>query len=77
MADHPNVLEWLISPFADQHNHLKEPREIMERRNLKAHATLFWRGPAEAQQPYSLGRDCGAASAAGGNIELDFANENC
>jgi hypothetical protein len=51
LADHLNALERLISPFADQHSRLRELREIMERKNLQAHATLFWRGPPGAQHP--------------------------
>jgi hypothetical protein len=38
LADHLNALERLISPFADQQSRLRELREIMERKNLQAHA---------------------------------------
>jgi hypothetical protein len=51
LVDHLNALERLISPFADQDSRLKELREIIERRNRQAHATLFWRSPARVQQP--------------------------
>ena len=45
------ALERLISPFGDQDNRLKELRDIMERRNLQAHVTFFWRGPPGVQHP--------------------------
>jgi hypothetical protein len=51
LADHLNALERLISPFGDQGNRLKELRDIMERRNLQAHVTFFWRGPPNVQRP--------------------------
>jgi hypothetical protein len=45
LADHFSALERLIAPFGDQDSHLKELRDIMNRRNLQAHVTFFWRGP--------------------------------
>jgi hypothetical protein len=51
LGDHLNALERLISPFGDQDNRLKELRDIMERRNLQAHVTFFWRGPPGVQHP--------------------------
>jgi len=49
LADHLDALERLISPFGDRDSHLKALRDLMERRNLQAHARVFWRGPANAQ----------------------------
>jgi Domain of unknown function (DUF4279) len=51
LADHLNALERLISPFGDRDGRLKELRDIMERRNLQAHVTFFWRGPPGVQRP--------------------------
>ncbi len=51
LSDHLNLLEKLISPFGDQDRRLKQLRDIMERRNLQAHVTLFWRGPSGVQRP--------------------------
>jgi len=52
LADHLNALERLISPFADRGSRLKDLGEIMERRNLRALATLFWRGPPGAHDEW-------------------------
>jgi hypothetical protein len=74
LADHLNVLERLVAPFGDQDSRLKELRDIMERKNLQAHVTFFWRGPRGTQHP-------SAATAAlrrlPADIEPDFANEDC
>jgi hypothetical protein len=51
LADHINVLERLVSPVADQDVRLEELRDVMERRNLGAHATLFWHGPPWGPTP--------------------------
>jgi len=77
LADHVDALERLISPFADQDGRLKELREIMERRNLEAHATLFWRGPAEAPRPSIPSAATAALRRLPADIEPDFANEDC
>lgn len=45
LIDHLNVLERLVAPFGDQDSRLKELHDIMERKNLQAHVTFFWRGP--------------------------------
>src|SRR5207248_395995 len=49
LAEHLNALERLVAPFGDQDSRLKELRDIMERRNLQAHVTFFWRGPPVTQ----------------------------
>ena len=77
LADHLNALERLISPFADQHSRLRELREIMERKNLQAHATLFWRGPPGAQHPSVPSTAIAALRRLPADIEPDFANEDC
>ncbi|MFL5266281.1 MAG: hypothetical protein ACJ8AH_06710 [Stellaceae bacterium] len=77
LADHLNALERLISPSVDQDSRLKELREIMERGNLEAHATLFWRGPAGAQQPSIPSAATAALRRLPADIEPDFANEDC
>ncbi len=51
LADHLNVLERLVAPFGDQGARLKELRDIMENKNLRAHVTFFWRGPPGVQRP--------------------------
>jgi Domain of unknown function (DUF4279) len=45
LVDHLNALDRLVAPFGDQDNRLKELRDIMDRKNLQAHVTFFWRGP--------------------------------
>ena len=51
LADHLNALERLIAPFGDQDSRLKALRDIMERKNLQARVTFFWRGPPDTQCP--------------------------
>jgi len=51
LADHLDALVRLVSPFADDGKRLREIREIMDRENLKAHVTCFWRGPPGASEP--------------------------
>src|SRR6266446_1912816 len=48
LGEHLGALERLISPFADNGRRLRALREIMDRRNLQAHVTCFWRGVAGA-----------------------------
>ena len=77
LADHLNALERLISPFADQDSRLEELREIMERRNLEAHATLFWRGPPGVRQPSIPSAATAALRRLPVDIERDFAKDDC
>ncbi len=77
LTDHLNALERLISPFADQDRRLKELRDIMERRNLRAHATLFWRGLPGAPYPSIPSAATAALCRLPADIEPDFANEDC
>jgi hypothetical protein len=51
LADHLNALERLIAPFGDQDTRLKALRDIMERMNLQARVTFFWRGPPGTECP--------------------------
>ena len=76
LADHLNALEKLISPFADQDSRLKELREIIERRNLEAHATVFWRGPPGTQHPSIPSAATAALRRLPADLEPDFANED-
>jgi hypothetical protein len=77
LADHLNALERLVSPFGDQDGRLKALRDVMERRNLQAHATVFWRGPASTQQPSIPWAATAALQRLPADIEPDLANEDC
>ena len=45
LRDHLDALVSLVLPVADEDKRLRELHDIMERRNLQAHVTCFWRGP--------------------------------
>lgn len=77
VEDHLNLLERVVAPFGDQGTRLKELREIMERRNLQPHATLFWRGPPGAQHPSIPSSAIATLRRLPADIEPDFANEDC
>jgi hypothetical protein len=77
LADHLNVLERLVAPFGDQDSRLKELRDMMERRNLQAHVTFFWRGPPGTQYPSVPSAATTALRRLRADIEPDFANEDC
>ena len=77
LVDHLNALDRLIAPFGDQDNRLKELRDIMQRRNLQAHVTFFWRGPPGAQHPSVPSVATAALERLPADIEPDFANEDC
>ena len=51
LRDHLDALASLVFPRADEDKRLRELRDIMERRNLQAHVTCFWRGPLGVDQP--------------------------
>jgi hypothetical protein len=75
LADHLDALVRLISPFADADQRLGELREIMERVDVQAHVTCFWRGPLGASKPsipFGVTQSLGRLPA---DIEVDFANE--
>jgi Domain of unknown function (DUF4279) len=76
LADHLDALARLISPFADQDRRLKELREIMERRKLAAHATLFWRGAPGADKPSIPSVATAPFDRLPADIEADFENED-
>ena len=77
LADHLNLLERLVAPFGDQDARLKELRDIMERRNLQAHVTFFWRGPPGSQPPSIPSAANAALRRLPADFEPDFANEGC
>jgi hypothetical protein len=77
LSDHLNALERLVSPFGDQESRLKQLRDIMERRNLQAHVTFFWRGPLGVQHPSIPSVATAMLSRLPADIEPDFANEDC
>ena len=77
LVDHLNALDRLIAPFGDQDNRLKELRDIMQRRNLQAHVTFFWRGPPGAQYPSVPSVATAVLERLPADIEPDFANEDC
>lgn len=76
LSDHLNVLERLISPFGDQDNRLKELRDMMERRNLQAHVTFFWRGPP-GQRPSIEPVAIATLRRLRADIEPDIDSEDC
>jgi hypothetical protein len=76
LADHLDTLTRFISPFADEDRRLKELREIMERRNLTAHATLFWRGAPGAASPSISSVATAPLQRLPADIEADFENED-
>jgi hypothetical protein len=77
LADHLSALDRLIAPFGDQGNRLNELREIMDRRNLQAHVSLFWRGPPGIEHPSVSSVTTAALRRLPADIEPDFANEDC
>jgi hypothetical protein len=77
LADHFSALERLIAPFGDQDSRLKELRDIMNRRNLQAHVTFFWRGPPGAQHPTIPSIATATLSRLPADIEPDAASEDC
>jgi len=76
LTDHLDALVTLIFPFADQDRRLKELHDIMERENLQAHVTCFWRGPSGANQPSIPSVVSGALHRLPADIEVDFATED-
>src|SRR6266446_424994 len=75
LADHLAALVRLIFPFADQDKRLRELRDIMERENLQAPVTCFWRGPSGANRPSISSVVTGALQRLPADIEVDFATE--
>jgi hypothetical protein len=70
-----NALERLIAPFGDQDIRLRTLRDIMERENLRAHVTCFWRGPPGTDEPAIPSDATGALRRLPADIEPDFAIE--
>ena len=77
LSDHFNALERLIAPFGDQNRRLDALRDIMNRRNLQAHVTFFWRGPPGAQRPTIPLIAAAALSRLPADIEPDVETEDC
>lgn len=77
LADHLDALERLIAPFGDQDARLKELRDVMEQRNLKAHVTVFWRGRPGAQPPSITSDATAALGRLPADIEPDIATADC
>jgi Domain of unknown function (DUF4279) len=75
LTDHLDVLLRLIFPFADADKRLKELRDIMEREDLEAHVTCFWRGPSDAPTPSIPLNVTASLQRLPADIEADFANE--
>lgn len=76
VVDHLNALDRLIAPFGDQDNRLKELRDIMDRKNLQAHVTFFWRGPA-GTYPSIPSAATATLRRLPADIESDIAIEDC
>src|ERR1700757_3391166 len=75
LVDHLDALLRLIFPFADADNRRKELRDILEREDLKAHVTCFWRGPSDAPTPSIPLNVTASLQRLPADIEADFANE--
>jgi Domain of unknown function (DUF4279) len=75
LADHLNALERLIAPFGDQGNRLRELHDLMERENLQAHVTCFWRGPPGTHEPSIPSVATDALRRLPADITPDFATE--
>lgn len=73
LSDHLSVLERLVSPFGDQESRLRQLCDIIERRNLQAHVTFFWRGPPGVRHPSIPLIATAALSRLPADIELDVA----
>jgi hypothetical protein len=75
LTDHLDALVRLIFPFADKDKRLRELRDIMERENLRAHVTCFWRGPSGANRPSISSVVTRELQRLPADIEVDFATE--
>jgi hypothetical protein len=76
LGDHLVALEDLISPFADDGRRIRALREIMDRRNLKAHVTCFWRGVFGVTKPSISSAVVRTFERLPADIETDFDNED-
>jgi hypothetical protein len=75
LTDHLEALVRLVFPFADDGKRLRELRDIMERENLKAHVTCFWRGPPGANEPSIPAVVSEPLCRIPADIKVDFATE--
>jgi hypothetical protein len=75
LGDHLEALVRLISPFADDDKRLSQLRDIMERENLKAHVTCFWRGPPGVDEPSIPTVVSEPLQRIPADIQVDFATE--
>jgi hypothetical protein len=76
LGDHLDALIRLIAPFADDGKRLRALREIMERENLQAHVTCFWRGFPGAKEPSIPSVATEAIARLGAGFETDFDTED-
>ena len=72
LKDHLDALTRLIAPFGDQGRRLRELHEIMDKRNLQAHVTVFWRGASEAEKPFISSVETDVFKRLPADIEADF-----
>jgi hypothetical protein len=75
LTDHLDALVRLVFPFGDEDKRLRELRELMERENLQAHVTCFWRGLPGADTPSVSSVVAGALERLPADVEVDFATE--
>lgn len=75
LSDHLEALVRLVSPFADDGKRMRELRNLMEREDLKAHVTCFWRGPRGADEPSIPTVVAEPLCQIPADIEVDFATE--
>jgi Domain of unknown function (DUF4279) len=76
LSDHLDALTRLIAPFADDGKRLRTLREIMERKNLQAHVTCFWRGFSGAEKPSIPSIATETFTRLGADFETDFDTED-
>jgi hypothetical protein len=72
LRDHLDALIRLISPFGDHDRRLRQLREIMDKRDLEAHLTLFWRGAPGAEKPSISSVQADVFRHLNADIETDF-----
>jgi hypothetical protein len=75
LIDYLEALVRLVSPFADDGKRLNQLRDIMQRENLKAYVTCFWRGPPGAGEPRIPTIVSEPLQRLAADIQVDFATE--
>jgi hypothetical protein len=76
LKNHIGLLIRLISPFGDNDQRLRKLREIIDKRNLRAHVTFFWRGAPGTERPSIPSVDVNLFKRLPADIETDFDIEN-